>query len=158
MFYGTNHFHIELGNFERNGAEYFRAGCPREVKRCPADWWRAIGDINVRIIRHFSIVGQPNLHGSKCRGVMVTYKRQVCTEMKQHPGGDVIDQTVQETIDRQTREKKLQAQLKLVGKGALSIEAIEEIATCLLPREIRFFLDRTRLGAGAGEVQGSRSK
>lgn len=51
LFYQTNHFHIEMRNFVEKSELHI---CLCKVMKSLADWWRAIGDVNINSIGRLS--------------------------------------------------------------------------------------------------------
>ena len=71
IFYGVNSFHLELSNFH---VEYH----PRTLKplnRSPTDWWRAMGDTNLRCIKSLTLVGHPSDSRPEA-GLIFTYSKR----------------------------------------------------------------------------------
>lgn len=67
VFYGKNHIHLELGNWRK----------PRLAqlpKRSPVDWWRAVGEMNLRLISTVSIaVSHHSKHKTLFKGTPKPY-------------------------------------------------------------------------------------
>lgn len=63
IFYSVNRFHFEMVIFRVKNepplvALIYTPSPPDYQGRCPPDWWRAIGDTNLRSITQLSVAGK----------------------------------------------------------------------------------------------------
>ena len=70
VFYGSNHIHFEMSNFEVTDI----SGLILE-EWLPMDWWRAIGDSNLRRIGKMSLVCHPSAYEYGQTHIMFEYRR-----------------------------------------------------------------------------------
>ena len=75
IFYAINRFHVEMGNFHLNDHYTYRAEF-----RSPADWWRAIGDINLRLIHDFTLMAHRK--HDRMKGVEVRVLRKPQAQLR----------------------------------------------------------------------------
>jgi hypothetical protein len=82
LFYSNNHFHLELSNFHVHSFES-QGNC--EMTKSPVQWYRAIGNENIKEIERLSLGGfipTHRLNEFKHHGVLQTYLDPPC----QHEG------------------------------------------------------------------------
>lgn len=133
IFYGINHFHIELSNNEHSR---FCKSC--DLKRCPEDWWRAIGDRNLASLRHISLVGQGRWTYDIHAGAVVTYHKQQGAQMEWISGRDpeVLNESKQELRDEDGG--RLREKLDTLAEEGPSVKTIESVVSWLEPNWARY--------------------
>lgn len=145
MFYHINKIHIELGNFVLP-----RKGPGKNVK-IPADWWRAIGNHNLKFVANFNIFGQCFRAFSE-KGNMIKYRnsRELKATMTKSPysrtpppsgsfAGRHAGLSVQDY--QAGREIDLWRALKNVEVDGLSVEILERITALLEPPDKKYLRD-----------------
>jgi hypothetical protein len=69
VFHSANKFHLEKDNFS-----FKNTPAAQQTLRSPIQWWRAMGDANLRSIRELKILGQC-MYGPTSSGMIVKYRR-----------------------------------------------------------------------------------
>lgn len=142
LFYSVNKFHFELCNFTLavHGRWCFRP-------RSPVDWWRAIGDSNLRNIRQLNVFGPSD---TPFDGIMMKYRkslevhhraviqdsneegdeRQANRENTSRPLPRYIDGSLKSSYHRKLRRsakvsERLQPHLDVLGTEDLHVRVLE---------------------------------
>jgi len=132
----VNHFYIYLRNFF-----FSDTGRSYPDLRGPVDWWRAIGDENLRSMRHLSLVGGPRLpNGTQeedIRELVVTWKPGKTTTEKLgrdsglEPLHDPLLDAELYPYSLSTALVAIQPDLAQLEVNELHVRGIESVAACL---------------------------
>ena len=176
VFYGVHHFHLEMGNFESTTTQgLVKPGWS------PMDWWRAIGDSNLRRIAHLSMVCHPSAHGTGEVHIMLEYLRGTGTvdvkritplscEKRKDPSKPILRHPADVTrfqryrYDKGTRDGEFETALvpytEALRESGLHVAALEGIVAALEPCNAEYLRDYISLGDDmtVGVVQEGRGE
>lgn len=130
MLYGSNTFHFELDNFELS-----KGPLAREVKRCPSDWFRAVGTANLAMVRYLTLVGRMHESRGKYGGMMVTFVNGGDVQLEEVTGRGRCGGFENEWDDS---EQKLKTRLVELQRDGLTVEGIEGVVGVLEIYDTRY--------------------
>ena len=140
MFYTVNAFHIEMDNFalvSRSTRPHVRATEQLWNLRSPIEWWRAVGNVNLRHICRFSIAAQ-SFFAYEHNALVIDYNRLKskagmaetygATRRWVFKGPQEIEK---QKIEHAEKEDRLRQLLELVLEQGLCVDTVEEIVRLL---------------------------
>ena len=146
IFYAVNHFHFEMHNFtiQLNARTKRKSGI-----RYPLNWWRAIGDSNLRALRSISIVGHPVKTFANTGGLLLFYRpRDNAVEIESLPSRSRIwiqtedDTSAQKMSDA---EAALAPFVAVLEESGPHVRVLEGILGAMEEKQGEYLLDRTAL-------------
>ena len=152
MFYTVNTFHFEMDNFalvSRAIRPHVRVGESLWNVRSPIDWWRAIGDTNLRQICRFSIAAQSffayehNAIVIRCdrsNGKAEMVETHGATRRWVFKGPQEIER---QKVEHAEKEERLRQLLGLAIEEGLCVDVVMEV-TRLLERKDRPYFRSSR--------------
>ncbi|KAK3711873.1 hypothetical protein LTR37_009391 [Vermiconidia calcicola] len=165
-FYAANEFHFEMSNFVVATSEGWR-----ESVRSPVDWWRAVGDTNLRNIRNLTICGQSKEAGEDLGFVVEYTNGQQATATNQAYYGTPITNpylwlapaeamiSLNERFNRKISELErntrasLQPHLDVLAANGPHVRVLECIVAALEPPDIFYLRDESALEGPCGTVK-----
>ena len=137
IFYSINKFHFEMDNFKCEVG-----GHCQNIQACPSDWWRSIGDTNLRYILHFTIASPAIMFEYCQRSRTVEMSRDHDRLSEATLSSRVISELAKCCrracrIERDRREAKvLQPLFEMLQNDGLHVRAIENLVIWLELREM----------------------
>ena len=151
LFYQINKFHFELDNFVLN-----RPRDRQNETKIPPDWWRAIGDHNLRSIADLNMFGQcfqahpyegNMIKYRKVRAVkveMTTSKTPAYTELR-WPSTVVVRRIFRAKERQAERDVRLRKMLNKIEADGISVKALEKLTALLEPPSKEYLRDYSML-------------
>ena len=155
VFYGVNRFHFEMANFKLFKDFYAfnilieEERYVRDVKRSPPDWWRAVGNPNLSMLRHLTIIGKTYPSEDKYGGVVMTYRSDDGAQARQICGRETAHVEVEA---RQAVEERLRPWLDALSRDRPSIETLERVVSHLETCGATYLRERSMLEENRAEA------
>ena len=153
LFYQINKIHFELDNFVLKGYHVRHNGMV-----IPADWWRAIGDDNLRLVRQLNVFGQC-FDICSHRVLMIKYRKSQETKVEMTQSHTSLAASEDQKLTDYQREfvrwfeyKQLEREvllrevLRKVEMDGISMEMLEHITALLEPALGGYLRDYSGLG------------
>jgi len=164
IFYGVNSFHLELSNFHIG----YNSRTLKPLRRSPTDWWRAMGDTNLRCTKSLTLVGHPSDSRPEA-GLIFTYSKRGeaagRVDIVQHEYIELEDDEKAGTEDAEEvlvlkkkaaalrKGARLDPHFECARGSGLHVRVLEQCLSILEPEKGRYLRDRSALetvGSGVG--------